>query len=44
MVNASALELAARRLRLGEYLRLGAGKKKRVGGKNPPCLRMHSRL
>src|SRR3984885_4828896 len=37
MVNARALELAARRLRLGEHLRLGRGEEK-TGGREKPAL------
>jgi ribonuclease-3 len=37
LVNAQALELAARRLRLGEHLRLGRGEEK-TGGRNKPAL------
>jgi ribonuclease-3 len=37
IVNARALELAARRLRLGEHLRLGRGEEK-TGGRNKPAL------
>ncbi len=37
MVNAHALELAARRLRLGEHLRLGRGEEK-TGGREKPAL------
>src|ERR1700756_1574975 len=37
LVNAQALELAARRLRLGEHLRLGRGEKK-PGGREKPTL------
>src|ERR1700731_2519923 len=37
LVNARALELAARRLRLGEYLRLGRGEEK-TGGRDKPAL------
>jgi ribonuclease III len=37
MVNARALELAARRLRLGEHLRLGRGEEK-TGGRDKPAL------
>jgi ribonuclease-3 len=36
-VNARALELAARRLRLGEHLRLGRGEEK-TGGRDKPAL------
>jgi ribonuclease-3 len=37
LVNARALELAARRLGLGEHLRLGRGEEK-TGGRNKPAL------
>ena len=37
LVNAQALELAARRLRLGEHLRLGRGEEK-TGGRDKPTL------
>ena len=37
IVNARALELAARRLRLGEHLRLGRGEEK-TGGRDKPAL------
>jgi ribonuclease III len=37
LVNARALELAARRLRLGEHLRLGRGEEK-TGGRDKPAL------
>ena len=37
LVNAQALELAARRLRLGEHLRLGRGEEK-TGGREKPAL------
>jgi ribonuclease III len=37
LVNAQALELAARRLLLGEHLRLGRGEEK-TGGRNKPAL------
>jgi ribonuclease III len=37
LVNAQALELAARRLRLGEHLRLGRGEEK-TGGREKPTL------
>jgi ribonuclease-3 len=37
LVNAQALELAARRLQLGEHLRLGRGEEK-TGGRNKPAL------
>jgi ribonuclease III len=37
LVNAHSLELAARRLRLGEYLRLGRGEEK-TGGRDKPAL------
>jgi ribonuclease III len=37
MVNARALELAARRLRLGEHLRLGRGEEK-TGGRDKPAI------
>src|SRR5712671_4365943 len=37
LVNARALELAARRLRLGEHLRLGRGEEK-TGGREKPAL------
>src|SRR5882724_8322489 len=37
LVNAQALELAARRLRLGEFLRLGRGEEK-TGGRDKPAL------
>src|SRR6202050_3696661 len=37
MVNARALELAARRLHLGEFLRLGRGEEK-TGGRDKPAL------
>jgi ribonuclease-3 len=37
LVNAQALEVAARRLRLGEYLRLGRGEEK-TGGRQKPAL------
>lgn len=37
LVNAQSLELAARRLRLGEHLRLGRGEEK-TGGRDKPAL------
>src|SRR5260221_3983680 len=37
LVNAQALELAARRLHLGEHLRLGRGEEK-TGGREKPAL------
>src|ERR1700681_1108083 len=37
LVNARALEFAARRLRLGEHLRLGRGEEK-TGGRDKPAL------
>src|SRR5947207_7197031 len=38
IVNASALEMAARRLRLGEHLRLGRGEEKTAGREKPALL------
>jgi len=38
VVNASALETAARRLRLGEHLRLGRGEEKTAGREKPALL------
>src|SRR5205085_7413605 len=38
VVNASALEMAARRLRLGEHLRLGRGEEKTAGREKPALL------
>ena len=37
LVNATALSLAAQRIRLGDYLRLGRGEEK-TGGRSKPCL------
>jgi len=43
IVNAGSLEAAARRLGLGEHLRLGRGEEKPGGAKSRRSWRMHSK-